>query len=105
MQHPWADQRQRAAISASQRSPHAAETTPLRGYAGELTHFTGATRPYEKPGADLRLETVDSGLADNTPPHWPRHWSAGEAARMSPCLITSRMAAASRTSRERSPTK
>jgi adenylylsulfate kinase-like enzyme len=34
------------------------ETTPLRGYAGEPTNFTGATWPCEKPSdADLRLET------------------------------------------------
>ncbi len=33
-----------------------AETTPLGGYAGELTNLTGATRPYEKPSdADVRL--------------------------------------------------
>jgi hypothetical protein len=43
-----------------------AETTPLRGHAGEPRSFTGATRPTRKPSdADRRLETVDSDPADN----------------------------------------
>jgi hypothetical protein len=61
-----ADQRQRAAMSASQRSPRDGghdSSARLRRRTDELH---GSDAPYEKPGdADLRLETVDSDPADN----------------------------------------
>ena len=66
MQHLLGGPRQRAAMSASQRSHRDGEDDPLRSYAGELTNFTGATPPYEKPSdADLCHEAVDSDPADN----------------------------------------
>jgi len=40
-----ADQRQRAAIRFRSAALATGEATPLRGYSGELTYFTGATRP------------------------------------------------------------
>jgi hypothetical protein len=72
-----------------------AEATPLCGSAGELTNVTERLAPREAQRPDLRLETVDSDPA-LIPAVSSTHWSAGEAARMSPCPMTSRMAAASR---------
>ena len=61
-----ADQRQRAAMSASQRSPRDGgddAAARLRRRADELQ---GSEAQYEKPSdTDLRLETVDSDPADN----------------------------------------
>ena len=100
-----ADQRPRAAMSAAQRSPLEGGDDALRGYAGELTNGAGATRPTRSAATRTCASNWSTQSPLTTPAASSTHWSAGEAARMSSCPMTSRMAAALRTSRERSPTK
>ena len=60
MHHSGADQRQRAAMSASQRSPRDSGDDAAARLGRRTDELHGSDAPYEKPNdADLRLETLD----------------------------------------------
>jgi hypothetical protein len=61
-----ADQRQRAAMSASQRSPRDGGDDAAARLRRRTDELHGSHAPYQKlSDADLRLETIDSDPADN----------------------------------------
>jgi hypothetical protein len=88
---------------AGRRAIRTPETARGRDHGRDELHESNA--PTRSPATRTCVTRGSTQIPLTTPAALSTHWSAGEAARMSPCLMTSRLAAASRMSRERSPTK